>query len=67
MEILNILFDQEYAIERRLISEKIAATVEMAQDCGISRGDTVKRNAPKYNLDETDEKWYVDASWKEPA
>ena len=67
VEIMNLLFDQEYAMERRMMSREIAAAVETYQDCGISKKDTVNRIAKKYNLDESDAEWYVDASWKEPA
>ena len=67
VEIMNILFDQEYAMERRMVSEKIAAAVEMAQTFGASKEATIREVAKKYNLDESDAKWYVDASWKEPV
>ena len=67
VEIMNLLFDQEYARERQLMSEKIAAAVEMAQTFGASKEATIKEIAKKYNLDETDAEWYVDASWKKPV
>ena len=59
VEIMNILFDQEYAMERRVLSEKIAAAMEMCQEHGDSKEDTVKRIAQKYQLDETDAEWYA--------
>ena len=64
---MNLLFDQEYAMERRIMSREIAAAVEMAQTLGASKEATVREVAKKYNLDESDAEWYVDASWKEPA
>ena len=46
-------------MERRVLSEKIAAAMEMCQEHGDSKEDTVKRIAQKYQLDETDAEWYA--------
>ena len=64
---MNILFDQEYAMERRMISEKIASFVEASQIFGASKEATIREVAKKYNLDEVDAEWHVEASWKELA
>ena len=67
VEIMNILFDQEYAMERRMMSREIASFIEASQIFGASKEATIREVAKKYNLDEVDAEWYVEASWKELA
>ncbi|MBR2259806.1 MAG: hypothetical protein IJ899_21210 [Blautia sp.] len=64
---MNILFDQEYAMERRMMSREIAAAVNIAQKFGIPKEDVIQNIAETYKLDSSDAEWYVEASWKELA
>ena len=48
VEIMNILFDQEYAMERRMMSREIASFVEASQIFGASKEATIREVAKKY-------------------
>ena len=67
VEIMNILFDQDYAMERRIMSKQIETAVHTCMMLDLSKDATVELVAKQFDLTPSVAEWYVDASWKEPV